>query len=314
MECSVHKVLIVAPIAVVKGVWRQEALEWPRTKTLTFSMVIGTPQQRLKALQAEADIYLTNYENLTWLFNLEEQFHFDAVVYDESTKLQSASSKRFAGKGRYYDEKKEVWVKAQKGVKHVAADFDYRYIVTGTPKPGEYSGLWSQVYCLDQGEALLPTITAFRHKWYYQYGPQFYQLAIRDDEAKEEIKSRLKDICYHIPRKEVAAVLPKVVERTYHVELPPKVRSVYDELEEDFFIAFDDIDEDGEEYVVTVANTAVLSNKLQQVTQGSIYDDKRNVKVLHHEKLDMLDALVSDLGSRNAIIIYNYQHDVDSLL
>lgn len=60
-------VVIVAPIRVIRLVWRQEAAKWEHTKHLKFSMMTGTRDQRTRALLQPADIYLVNYENLGWL-------------------------------------------------------------------------------------------------------------------------------------------------------------------------------------------------------------------------------------------------------
>ena len=48
-------VIIVAPIRVIRLVWRQEAAKWEHTKHLTFSMVTGTKDQRTRALLRPAE-------------------------------------------------------------------------------------------------------------------------------------------------------------------------------------------------------------------------------------------------------------------
>ena len=60
-------VIIVAPIRVIRLVWRQEADKWQHTKHLKFSIVAGTKDQRTRALLRPSDVYLINYENLGWL-------------------------------------------------------------------------------------------------------------------------------------------------------------------------------------------------------------------------------------------------------
>ena len=60
-------VIVVAPIRVIRLVWRQEAAKWEHTRHLRFSMVAGTRDQRTRALMRPADVYMTNYENLKWL-------------------------------------------------------------------------------------------------------------------------------------------------------------------------------------------------------------------------------------------------------
>ena len=54
--------IIVAPIRVIRLVWKQEAAKWEHTKHLRFSMVTGTKDQRTRALLRPADIYLINYD------------------------------------------------------------------------------------------------------------------------------------------------------------------------------------------------------------------------------------------------------------
>ena len=313
-ECSIRHVLVVAPIAVCKSVWRQEAQEWDRTKWLEFSLVVGSKPQREKALAQEADIYLSNYESMSWLINYKGlKPDFDVLVLDESTMVQAYGSVRFAGKGKRVnpkwkdDHSLSKFIPPVKGLKKVVGDFERVYLISGTPKSGDYIGLWSQMYCLDQGAALQPTITKFKNRYYYKYGPEFYQIKLKDNDAKKEIQNRLKPLCYRISSKDVAAVLPKVVERTHLIDLSRKVRKIYTELEDDFFAEV-------ENQPITVDNIAVKSNKLQQVCNGAIYDDDRNVIKLHNGKIEMLDALLNDLGGERALVIYAYIHDIDRLL
>lgn len=60
-------VLVIAPIRVIKGVWRQEALKWSHTKKLTFSLVHGSAKARMMALARPAHVYLINPEGVKWL-------------------------------------------------------------------------------------------------------------------------------------------------------------------------------------------------------------------------------------------------------
>lgn len=301
-ECSIRKVLLVAPIAVCKAVWRQECDEWDSLRgQLSFSLAVGTPAQRLKAVHADVDVCLINYDSLVWYLNLPDRPKFDALVLDESTNVQSASSVRFKGKGACKKKVKDEVVKIPKvfGLKD-RLDFDYVYLMTATPKSNKYMGLWSQSYCMDKGERLGKNITAFRKKYYYRYGPEHYHIKLRDDEAKEEIKDKLRDICYHIPRSVIAATLPRVMVRNYFVDLPPKAWKVYKQLEDDFIAEVN-------QNVITVEHIAIRSGKLHQVCQGTVYDDDRNPVRIHTEKMDMFSSIVEGLGDRNAVVIYNYK-------
>ena len=68
-EYKVRRVLVIGPKRVVEDTWTREALKWEHTKDLTFSKVLGTEKQRIAALNANADIYLINREQVEWLVN-----------------------------------------------------------------------------------------------------------------------------------------------------------------------------------------------------------------------------------------------------
>ena len=91
-------VVIVAPIRVIRLVWRQEAMKWSHTKHLTFSMLTGTKDQRTRALLRPANIFLINYENLGWLAEVLQTYFiskdrpipFDGLVWDEISKCKNS--------------------------------------------------------------------------------------------------------------------------------------------------------------------------------------------------------------------------------
>ena len=95
-----RSVIVVAPIRVCRLVWRQEATKWAHLSDLTFAMVMGTKDQRVRALLRPANIYVTNYENLGWLAeNLQTYFikkglqmPFDGIVYDEVDKMKNSGT------------------------------------------------------------------------------------------------------------------------------------------------------------------------------------------------------------------------------
>ena len=73
----INRVLVLAPLRVVKKVWPVERPLW--AINLTMSLAVGTPKQRLQALQANTHIVVTNYDNLQWL--ALQKLNFDAIVF-----------------------------------------------------------------------------------------------------------------------------------------------------------------------------------------------------------------------------------------
>ncbi len=94
-----NAVIIVAPIRVIRLVWKQEAAKWEHTKNLTFSMLTGTRDQRTRALLKPANVYLVNYENLGWLaetlntyfVSKDKPLPFNGIVWDEISKCKNSN-------------------------------------------------------------------------------------------------------------------------------------------------------------------------------------------------------------------------------
>ena len=54
----VRKVLIIAPLRVARDTWSAEIEKWEHLKPLRYSVAVGTEEERIAAIKAEADIYI----------------------------------------------------------------------------------------------------------------------------------------------------------------------------------------------------------------------------------------------------------------
>ena len=70
---EVQNVLIIAPLRVARDTWPAEIEKWEHLN-LTYSVAVGTEEERIKALGRKADIYIINRENVLWL---TEHYNFD---------------------------------------------------------------------------------------------------------------------------------------------------------------------------------------------------------------------------------------------
>ena len=97
---QVKKTLIFGPLRVIQAVWAREARKWTHTKHLRFSVIHGTKEKRARALFADADIYLINYESMNWLAETLDHYYlsqgkplpFQFAVYDEISKLKKLNN------------------------------------------------------------------------------------------------------------------------------------------------------------------------------------------------------------------------------
>lgn len=283
-------VLVVGPIRVIETVWRQEALLWDQTSTITFSLIRGrTPQQRLQALQSQADIYLINPESFIWLLELftiyppspQRPFPFSTLIIDESSTFKNVGSKRFQ-KLRH---KLKLWKR--------------RYILTGTPRPNKLLELWPQVFILDQGERLGTSYTKFKEKY---FEPIDYMGYIWEPKkgAEKKIYALVEDLLLRIESDEI----PVPIYNRVIVKLPPNARKLYRQMERDAFAEIEGTQ-------ITAANAAVALGKCRQIANGVVYAEG-SVQLIHQEKLIVAREIVEGTGSP-IIIVYNYKHELKLL-
>lgn len=56
--------LIIAPLRVARDTWKAEIQKWDHLKALSYSVVVGSADERKAALCRKADIYIINRENV----------------------------------------------------------------------------------------------------------------------------------------------------------------------------------------------------------------------------------------------------------
>lgn len=285
---EINKVLVIAPKKVAEGTWFREAEKWGHLKLLKFSKVLGSEKKRIMALNIPADVYIINRENVQWLVDYyRNDWPFDMIVIDEFSSFKNHQSKRF------------------KALKLVLGKIKRLVGLTGTPAPNGLKDLWSQVYLLDQGERLGKNITAFRERYfnYYRYGSNpFGEYELKQGSDKS-IMNKISDICVSMKAEDYLE-LPDVVDNVIHVDLDDKARKQYEELEKQMILELNNLEE------ITVANAAALSNKLLQLSNGAVYDEKRDVHEIHNCKIERFTELVDELNGKSALVFYSFKHDL----
>ena len=92
---EIRKTLVIAPLRVARDVWPAETEKWEHLKELKISVILGTPKQREEALKAEAQIYVINRDNLSWLVSQKWPIYlFDTVILDELSSFKNMRAAR----------------------------------------------------------------------------------------------------------------------------------------------------------------------------------------------------------------------------
>ena len=284
------KTLVIAPKKVAETVWEQETKKWDHLKHLKVSKVMGTPAQRLAALEKNADIYLINLENVVWLTEASDMLVFTNLVIDESSRFKDPSTKRF------------------KALKKHLKGFQRRLILTGTPTPQGMADLWSQVGILDLGERLETSLTRFRDKYMTPDQMNRHTHAIYSWKLKlgadMQIQEKISDICYSLSAEDYLQ-LPPLTKLYHKVEVEPSVRKKYDELKKDMVVEVD-------KGKITATTAATLAGKLLQFTAGAVYTEDGETKEIHRAKLEYLESIMEE-SSTPTLVFYHFKHSLQRL-
>ncbi len=284
--CEGNKTLIIAPKKVADETWSAEIEKWGFD--FTYSKVLGTTKKRVEALEKEADIYIINRENVVWLVEYyKTKWPFTFVVIDELSSFKSSKSKRF-----------RALRKVRPKIKRFVG-------LTGTPAPNSLIDLWPQIYLMDGGKRLETSQTKFKDRYFRpdkQNGPIVYSWALRPN-AEEEIYQKIDDICISMKAKDFLNLPPRT-DNIVTIKLSDM--RAYKQFEKDLVLELEDQE-------VTASNSAVLANKLLQMSNGAIYDDEKNVISIHDDKLEALEDIVEDSQGQPILVFYQYKHDLERL-
>ena len=288
-------VLVVAPLRVANSTWPDEVRKWEHLRHLRVSVVTGTPASRRRALGTPADIYVTNFDNLTWLEEtLGDEWPFRMIVVDECTKLKgyraTQGTKRARSLAKY----------AHKTPRYVG--------LTGTPATNGLIDLWGPLWFVDKGERLGRTFGAFRDRWFrsIQVGQDAFAVQLKPlAHAQTEIEDAIRDICLSFDPTDYFDLHEPIVS-TVFVDLSTEARKVYDDMEKELFVEIE-----GQE--VEAFSAAARTVKCLQIANGALYTDDGAWAEIHQAKLDALDEIVEESGGMPVLVAYQFKSDLARL-
>ncbi|HIE4089692.1 TPA: SNF2-related protein [Staphylococcus aureus] len=228
-------------------------------------------------------------EYVDWTDTLE--WPFDMVVIDELSTFKSPKSQRF------------------KSIKKKLPLINRFIGLTGTPSPNSLQDLWAQVYLIDRGERLESSFSRYRERYFkptHQVSEHIFKWELRDG-SEEKIYKQIEDICLSMKAKDYLD-MPDRVDTKQTVVLSEKERKVYEELEKNYIL------ESEEEGTVVAQNGASLSQKLLQLSNGAVYTDEEDVRLIHDKKLDKLEEIIEESQGQPILLFYNFKHDKERIL
>jgi SNF2 family DNA or RNA helicase len=280
LEGYVTRWLVIAPLRVARDVWPIEQVKW--SSGLALATATGSPAHRIAALQSDADIVVTNYDNLQWLA-AQPLDAFDGIVFDELTKLKNPSGARF------------------KALHKIIDQFNIRWGLTGSFTSNGLEDVFGQCKIIDQ-KLLGRSKGAFMQQYF-----SLNTYAGFDDwtplpGALTRVMERIKPATFVLEPGVYKNKLPPC--HTVELRVDMQTREPYETMKRDFVVQFDNAQ-------AIAQNAAVVTQKLQQMSSGFVYSPEPVWFSTH--KFDALDELIEENQRANTIIVYQYKEELSEL-
>lgn len=286
---EVSRVLIIAPLRVARDTWPAEIRKWQHLHDLSYSVAVGTEQERRTALMQPCMLHIINRENVQWLVEKSGlHLHYDMIVIDELSSFKSPSARRF-----------KALLRLRPQVRRVVG-------LTGTPASNGLMDLFAEYRVLDMGERLGKFITRYRDSFFVpdrRNGMQIYSYKPRLG-AEDEIYRKIGDITVSM-RAADHLKMPECIMTRVPVHMDQKEKRIYDQLKRDLVVEIR-----GQE--IDAVNAASLSGKLIQMANGACYSDGTAIPI-HDRKLDALEDLIEAANGKPVLIAYWYKHDLSRI-
>lgn len=234
-------------------------------------------------------VHVISYENLLWLCELYEpgESPFDMWVFDEIGRLKNPKSPRY------------------KAVRKHTREVGIVVGLNATPAPEGLLDLYSQVTVVDGGKLWGKSFYQWRQKYFvpvdymgFSFRPQIG--------ARELILKDLNTLAFKVDEADLS-YHRSMTHTQIEVELPPKAREAYAEMEKHMAVELDGRDD------LVAMSAAASSMKLRQISNGFIYDENKKPVILHEEKAHALADLIDDMSREPLLIAYLFSEDLDAI-
>lgn len=324
----ISRVLIIAPLLVAEETWPPEIESWEHTNHLDYELLTGSPARRNSRVRRPAEIHIINRENVPWLVqHWGDAWPYDYIVMDEISSyknhkkinkpskkaVEKATDGAIASCPRNATEE-EIALAIDAALRKLPRTMTrfgalskvrkHAYMATGlsgTPAPNGLIDLWSQYYLLDLGARLGSKFHSFRSRYFvsdfkgYSYEPL--------DSAFDSIMEKVKDITLSMKTSDYVD-MPEVIINKRYVTLSKSVMEAYKRFKKTLMY---------DEYDIEAVNSGVLTGKLLQLANGSIYNEDGEAIEIHDEKIGALEQIIEEANGKSVFVAYSYQFDLEKL-
>lgn len=294
------KILVVCPPRAF-GPWKRDTAKF---KKLSVVFLTGTPEERLKLIKEEHNVYICNYEGLksifcdfkpvksgskhrTWELNfskLDIFRKFDCLVIDEVHRVNN-----------YKSIQSNICFELSKRVHYVIG-------VTGTPIDKSMLELFNIMKVIDLGRSLGGNYIFYRNKYFYKHG---YDWELKTG-AKEEILNRISNVVIYFDRKECFD-LPKNDEIIWMIDPNKEFNEIQTSIIKKGIIEVQDGD-----VKIKLSSIKAKGEILRQISCGFFYYDLNGKRYAYrlkdNPKIEALLDKLNDLSCK-VIVFFRYTEE-----
>lgn len=263
------RALIVAPLSVV-GNWPNEARI--HGDGLKVSLVVGSRQERIEALEREADIYVINYAGMRIMVEHLAKKEWDVMVCDESQNIKNRTSEQ------------------AKACYRVGSRSLRRYILTGTLVTNKPLDVFGQYKFLSE-QILGSNYFAFQSRYAImaQHGLARFPVKFIN---LQELSERLSPWNFRVLKKDCLD-LPEKIYETRYTQLAPDVLRIYKTLGRELASEI----EGGLKVTAPIILTKLL--RFSQLTAGFVTTEMGEEKeVGSREKIKVLFEILDEVSGK----------------
>lgn len=291
---GVGKTLILSPPATLYNWEREFKIQDPHFPYKIGVVAGSTWQKKLKVLDANPDIMITNYESLDSdrVYEALKKIPFRRIICDEAQKIKNPKGKRF------------------KKLLDISDRAHWRMILTGTPIQNSYMDLWSQYRFLTKGKTLGMNYFTFRNTYFIDKNAGMMQNHFPNfvprPGAAEKLSALIGAVSSRLTKAECLD-LPLRIYQTINVEMSAEQAQAYAAMKEELIAYVKE-----EACVATNALTRVL--RMLQIVSGHMVlegaPDERGVTETRTKAFQdtpreaLLFELLSDLCVNNKVIVW----------
>lgn len=275
---KVNKALIICPISTMERAWADEIFRhFPH---LTWAVLYGNKDRRLKLLKEDADVYIINHDGIRIIEKeLIEHDGIDCIVIDELAVFRNAQTSRWRCMDRIVRSK---YAKSP----HLKV-----WGLTGTPTPNAPTDAYGQAKLLVP-DRVPRFFSIFKDQVMKQISPFKW---IPRPNATEIVADVLQPSIRFA--REDCIDLPETIYQTRHAELTDDQQKAYDEMLAHLKLEMDEGD-------VIAVNEAVKLMKLVQIGTGVVYSSEgEDVLIPAIPRIEVVKEIIDEAAAKVIVFV-----------